>query len=192
MIKKLDNKLNGQLNKVKILGKNLPITNENDYSFFKNIKLYLLDDEVYITIKDEAINKIFLIRRNLSERKKELVGINPDIRVAWKDGVYIVYANASRLTAFARIDDTVVCMKNISIIHRATYIDGVGHVLGFYTKKGWYYVDSEHRVYTKCDANADGAFGVKSIHSCKTVYIKEVFANLNKRIETVYERNLDE
>ena len=57
MIKKLDNMLNGQLNKVKILGKNLPITNENDYSFFKNIKLYLLDDEVYITIKDEAINK---------------------------------------------------------------------------------------------------------------------------------------
>ena len=35
MIKKLDNKLNGQLNKVKILGKNLPVTNENDYSFFK-------------------------------------------------------------------------------------------------------------------------------------------------------------
>lgn len=58
MIKKLDDKLNGQLNKVKLLGKSLSITNESDYSFFKNIKIYLLNDEVYITIKDEAINKI--------------------------------------------------------------------------------------------------------------------------------------
>lgn len=192
MIKKLDNELNGKLNKVKILGKNLPITNESDYSFFKYIKLYLLNDEVYITIKDEAINKIFLIKRKLSERDKKLVGLKPDIRVTWKDGVYVVYANAGRLVTFAKIDDTVVYIKSMPLIHRVTDIEEIGHVLECYTRTDWYYVDSKQRLYIKCEANDDGAFEVRNVNSYITAYIKEVFANPNRKIGTVYERNIDE
>ncbi len=190
MIKKLDDKLNGQLNKVKILGKNLSITNESDYSFFKNIKLYLLNDEVYVTLKDEAINKIFLMKRKLSEREKKLVGLNPDIRVTWIDGVYVVYANAGRLITFAKIEDAVVYIKSMPLMHRVTGIEELGNVLECYTRTDWYYVDSQHRLYIKCDDNDDGAFKVKNVNSYITAYIKEVFEKPNRKIGTVYERTL--
>lgn len=102
-----------------------------------------------------------------------------------------MYANAGRLAAFAIIDGTVVCMKNVSQIHRVTDIEGMGHVLEFYTRTGWYYIDSLHRVYVKCDAKDVGSFEVKRIHSYKTEYIKEVFEKSNRIIRTVYERNIN-